>query len=89
MNLIRDVLSLNPHSVHTINQLQDHFRILVVALDNMQVIYKIKDSKVVVLRILDLKVLGDVNLTSNEKAPGEINLRSAEWLQEISQFIDP
>lgn len=74
--LIHDVLALNPHSVHTIAKHNSESPIWAVALDNLQAVYTVTDSKVQVIRILP------------RKATGDLKLRSKEWLAKVKELIN-
>ena len=76
--LIREVFELNPHSIHTINKHKEG--IYAVALDNLNIIYKMNEEKT---HIIIVKILWSDNSQPKEK------LRTKEWLLKISEIIEP
>lgn len=76
-SLIKDVLALNPHSVHMITKhnTPEQAPIWAVALDNCQIVYIVKSQLVEVKRILPLDVTGDTRL------------RTKEWLDKIKDYL--
>lgn len=76
MTLIEQVLSLNPHKLHTqtIKQKED---IYAVSLDNMVVIYQTLPTVLKVIKIL---------WTSNRAVNG--GQRSQQWFDKVSKFMD-
>eukprot|EP00347_Sterkiella_histriomuscorum_P005014 403358232 len=75
--LIEQVFELNPHSIHTLNKHKEG--IYAVALDNMNIIYKMNEEKT---QITIIQVIWSDNTKPKEK------LRTKEWLLKISEFID-
>ncbi|CDW81477.1 UNKNOWN [Stylonychia lemnae] len=75
--LISQVFELNPHSLHTLNKHKEG--IYAVALDNMNIIYKMNEEKT---QITIIKVIWTDNTQPKEK------LRTKEWLLKISEIID-
>ena len=77
VSLITQVFELNPHSVHTLNKHKEG--IYAVALDNINIVYSMDDSK---KRVSILKVIYVDNSEPAEK------LRTKEWLQKMTSLID-
>ena len=76
-SLITQVFELNPHSVHTLNKHKEG--IYAVALDNLNIVYSMDDTK---KRVNILKIIYVDNAEPAEK------LRTKEWLQKMSSLID-
>ena len=75
--MIQQVFMLNPHSIHTLNKHKEG--IYAVALDNLNIIYKMNEEKT---EITIVKILWTDNSKPKEK------LRTKEWLLKISDLID-
>lgn len=71
---------MNPHSVHTLNKHKEG--IYAIALDNLNIIYTMDESK---KEILIVKILIANNSTDKLSCD---KLRTKKWLEKMTEIID-
>ena len=83
--LIRQVFELNPHSVHTLNKHKEG--IYAVALDNLNIVYAMDDTKKEV-HILKVMYADVGSALADESSLHQPKLRTKEWLATVNEMID-
>ena len=78
------MFELNPHSVHTLTKHKQG--VYAVALDNLNIVYMMNEDKT---NITIVKVIYQNNKKiDTEQVANSDKLRTREWLEKISEYID-